>query len=146
MIEMCKWYRPTRKCAYKESCSQQLMSDKTKCCSYLYYSKQLEEDVKYWKNRYNSLSNQIREIINEQVCTGEKLYNLYELNESLNYLPYDTEKCPICGGKIKHPYTGSVTLEQIEEDSICCLLTEVCDEAGSCLGYIPICRGKDETK
>ena len=63
-------------------------------------------------------------------------------NRMNNYLPYDTETCPICGGKIKHPYTGSVTSEQIEEDSNTCLLMEVCDEGGSCLGYVPICRGE----
>ena len=57
-----------------------------------------------------------------------------------NYLPYDTETCPICGGKIKHPYTGSVTSEQIEEDFNTCILVEVCDEYGSCLGYVAYCK------
>ena len=48
--------------------------------------------------------------------------------------------CPVCGGKIKHPYTGVVTSEQSEEDMNCCLWMEVCDEGDGCLGYTPICR------
>ena len=48
--------------------------------------------------------------------------------------------CPICGNKIKHPYTGEVTIEQIEEDSNCCMWSEVIDEGRSTLGYLPQCR------
>ena len=48
--------------------------------------------------------------------------------------------CPICGGKIKHPYTGLVTSEQIDEDIKSCIWMEVCDEADGCLGYTPICK------
>ena len=47
---------------------------------------------------------------------------------------------PMCGGKIKHPYTGEVTSEQLEEDMNCCQWMEVCDEGDGCLGYTPICR------
>ena len=43
-------------------------------------------------------------------------------------------------GRIKHPYTGEVTSEQIEEDMNCCQWMEVCDEGDGCLGYTPICR------
>ena len=42
--------------------------------------------------------------------------------------------CPVCGGRIKHPYTGEVTSEQIEEDMNCCQWMEVCDEGDGCLG------------
>ena len=48
--------------------------------------------------------------------------------------------CPVCGGRIKHPCTGEVTSEQIEEDMNCCQWMEVCDEGDGCLGYTPICR------
>lgn len=48
--------------------------------------------------------------------------------------------CPVCGFIIKHPYTGEVTSEQIEEDMNCCQRMEVCDEGDGCLGYTPICR------
>ena len=48
--------------------------------------------------------------------------------------------CPVCGFIIKHPYTGEVTSEQIEEDMNCCQWMEVCDEGDGCLGYTPICR------
>ena len=48
--------------------------------------------------------------------------------------------CPVCGGKIKHPRTGEVTSEQLEEDMNCCQWMEVCDEGDGCLGYTPICR------
>ena len=48
--------------------------------------------------------------------------------------------CPVCGGKIKHPCTGEVTSEQLEEDMNCCQWMEVCDEGDGCLGYTPICR------
>lgn len=48
--------------------------------------------------------------------------------------------CPVCGFIIKHPYTGEVTSEQIEEDMNCCQWMEVCDEGDGCLGYTPNCR------
>lgn len=48
--------------------------------------------------------------------------------------------CPVCGGRIKHPYTGEVTSEQLEEDMNCCQWMEVCDEGNGCLGYRPSCR------
>lgn len=48
--------------------------------------------------------------------------------------------CPICGGRIKHPYTGLISVEQIEEDSKCCQWIEVVDETRSCLGFRPICK------
>lgn len=54
--------------------------------------------------------------------------------------------CPICGGKIKHPYTGSVSIEQIEEDILTCIWMEVVDEGDSCLGYTPICKNGWKTK
>ena len=57
--------------------------------------------------------------------------NLYSGNE---------KKCPICGGKIKHPYTGYVTEEQMDEDTNSCLWIEVTDEGRGCLGYHPICK------
>ena len=50
------------------------------------------------------------------------------------------EVCPICGGRIKHPYTGHVTTEQIVEDSRCCTWIEVVDEGGGTIGYRPICK------
>ena len=50
------------------------------------------------------------------------------------YHDYNEVVCPICGGKIKHPYTGSVSIEQLEEDSNCCLWGEVIDEGGSTVG------------
>ena len=56
------------------------------------------------------------------------------------YYTGNGEICPVCGGKIKHPYTGEVTSEQIEEDMNCCQWMEVCDEGDGCLGYTPICR------
>ena len=65
-----------------------------------------------------------------------------------NKVPYEQEYyysgceeiCPVCGGRIKHPYTGAVSSEQLDEDSECCLWMEVCDEGDGCLGYTPICR------
>lgn len=54
--------------------------------------------------------------------------------------------CPICGGRIKHPYTGHVSSEQIDEDINSCLWMEVIDEGRSTLGYTPICRGKRKVK
>lgn len=56
------------------------------------------------------------------------------------YHDYNEATCPICGGKIKHPYTGSVSIEQLEEDSNCCLWGEVIDEGGITVGYHPICK------
>lgn len=58
------------------------------------------------------------------------------------YLQYNTTVCPVCGGKIKHPYTGNVTSEQIGEDLTTCQLIEVCDESGGSLGYHAICRNE----
>lgn len=57
-----------------------------------------------------------------------------------NYLPYDTSVCPICGGKIKHPYTGNVSSEQLDEDIATCQLIEVTDEYGHTLGYHAMCK------
>lgn len=51
--------------------------------------------------------------------------------------------CPICGGRIKHPYTGLVTSEQLEEDYKTCQWMEVCDEGRGTIGYIPICKNDD---
>lgn len=48
--------------------------------------------------------------------------------------------CPICGGKIKHPYTGNVSIEQIEEDIITCIWMEVANEGRGTIGYTPICK------
>lgn len=56
------------------------------------------------------------------------------------YYTGNGEICPVCGGKIKHPYIGEVTSEQLEEDMNCCQWMEVCDEGDGCLGYTPICR------
>ena len=73
---------------------------------------------------------------NEEKNDLEKLFqgdNLYEGTET---------ECPICGGKIKHQYTGIVTMEQLDEDLHTCLWMEVTDESRSCLGFRPICRGK----
>lgn len=61
------------------------------------------------------------------------------------YHDYNRTTCPVCGGKIKHPYTGSVSVEQLEEDSNCCLWGEVIDESGNTVGYQPICRYVYET-
>ena len=61
--------------------------------------------------------------------------NLYEGTET---------KCPICGGRIKHQYTGNVTSEQLEEDFNTCLWMEVTDESRACLGFTPICKASWE--
>ena len=82
--------------------------------------------------------------------TGEKFKEMnYEvLNKITNqtilsspsYLPYETKVCPICGGRIKHPYTGLVTTEQMEEDANTCQLIEIVDEYDNTLGYSAVCR------
>jgi hypothetical protein len=48
--------------------------------------------------------------------------------------------CPICGGKIIHPYIGLVTSEQLDEESKCCTWGEVIDEGDSTIGFIPQCK------
>ena len=53
--------------------------------------------------------------------------------------------CPICGGKIKHEYTGNVTSEQMEEDFNSCLWMECIDEGGGTIGYQPICKNINKT-
>ena len=55
-------------------------------------------------------------------------------------------RCPTCGGRIKHQYTGYVTSKQLDEDLNTCLWMEVADEGRSCLGFRPICRSKDIKK
>lgn len=50
--------------------------------------------------------------------------------------------CPICKGKIIHPYTGMVTSEQLDEEFNSCVWVEVIDEGRSTIGYTPCCRGK----
>lgn len=56
------------------------------------------------------------------------------------YYDYDGVICPMCGGRIKHPYTGEVTSEQIDEDINTCLWMEVIDEDDITLGWTPICK------
>lgn len=56
------------------------------------------------------------------------------------YYSYDCKICPICGGKIKHPYTGSVSSEQLDEDFTTCLWIECVDEGGGTIGFKPMCR------
>lgn len=70
----------------------------------------------------------------------EVKYNLINKIESSDYLSYDTSVCPICGGPIKHPYTGTVTTEQLDEDTESCLLIEVIDEHDNTLGYQALCK------
>ena len=53
--------------------------------------------------------------------------------------------CPICGGKIKHEYTGYVTKEQLDEDFNSCLWIEHIDEGRSTIGYTPICKNSNKT-
>ena len=48
--------------------------------------------------------------------------------------------CPICGGKIIHPYTGHVTSEQLDEEIASCTWCEVIDEGDSTIGYTPCCK------
>lgn len=69
-------------------------------------------------------------------------YVIIDKRNHEQYLPYDTKICPVCGGKIKHPYTGEITDEQIEEDMKTCQLVEVIDENDFTLGYHAICRNK----
>lgn len=52
--------------------------------------------------------------------------------------------CPICGGKIIHPYTGEVTSEQLDEESNCCIWMECIDEGRSTTGYVPCCRKENK--
>ena len=75
-----------------------------------------------------------------QVIDEYKSKNHDKIIEDEIYLPYDTKVCPRCGGKIKHPYTGEVTSEQIDEDINTCLLMEVIDENDNTLGYEAICK------
>ena len=56
------------------------------------------------------------------------------------YYDYNGVICPMCGGRIKHPYTGEVTSEQIDEDINTCLWMEVIDEDDITLGWTPICK------
>jgi hypothetical protein len=53
------------------------------------------------------------------------------------------KRCPICGHKIKHPYIGHVTSEQLDEDMSSCLWMECIDESRSTIGYQPMCRNKN---
>lgn len=76
-----------------------------------------------------------------QVIDKYKTKNYDKITENNEtYLPYDTKICPRCGGKIKHPYTGEITSEQIDEDMNTCLLIEVIDEYDNTLGYEAICK------
>lgn len=60
------------------------------------------------------------------------------------YYSGNSDICPVCWGRIKRPYTGKVTSEQLEEDMNCCQWMEVCDEYDGFLGYTPICRNEEE--
>ena len=62
----------------------------------------------------------------------------YQDNDT--YYDYNGVICPVCGGRIKHPYTGEVTSEQIDEDINTCLWMEVINEYDVTLGWTPICK------
>ena len=44
-MEICKYYRHKKKCKFNGECAEQLTSDKTVCCSDLYYAMGLEKIV-----------------------------------------------------------------------------------------------------
>ncbi len=104
------------------------------------------EDYKLKSNNFNksfpNLENYSLELYG--IYTNKIRRNVHQDNYatacSHEYLPYDTKVCPHCGGKIKHPYTGEVTSEQIDEDINTCLLIEVIDEYDNTLGYEAICK------
>ena len=62
-------------------------------------------------------------------------------SEENMYFDGKSKICPICGGKIIHPYTGLVTSEQLEEESKSCIWIECVDEGGGTIGYTPCCKG-----
>ena len=64
----------------------------------------------------------------------------YRFTDHNNYYDGYGNICPICGGKIIHPYTGLVTSEQLDEESKCCIWGEVIDEGDSTIGYVPQCK------
>jgi len=76
----------------------------------------------------------------------QKALDIWEKGCKLENGYYDGfgKVCPICGGRIKHPYTGAVTTEQIEEDSNCCIWVECIDEGRSTIGYHPCCRKENK--
>ena len=61
------------------------------------------------------------------------------------WVKYNDKICPCCGGPMKHPYTGLVTMEQLEEDSNSCIIMEVVGEGDFTIGYKVIChKGEEE--
>lgn len=56
------------------------------------------------------------------------------------FVDYYTRVCPYCGGPCKHPYTGLVTEEQLEEDFNSCIIQEIINEAGSTVAYTVQCK------
>lgn len=104
------------------------------------------ELMKFIENyRNNKIQKTLKELDQNK---GKIKRNIHQDNYATTcshaYLPYDTKVCPHCGGKIKHPYTGEVTSEQIDEDMNTCLLIEVIDESDSTLGYEAICKKEEK--
>ena len=88
-----------------------------------------------WGRKYEALKKDYDELLKERITLIGKL-------ERAVLLPADTKICPVCGGPIKHPYTGNVTTKQIEEDEATCQLIEVCDGFGCTLGWHALCVTK----
>lgn len=58
------------------------------------------------------------------------------------YFDGRSKTCPICGGKIVHPFTGLLeNTSQLDDEINNCVWIEVVDEGRSTIGYSPCCKG-----
>lgn len=53
---------------------------------------------------------------------------------------YETKICPNCGNVAKHPHTGLVSSEMLNEDSRACLILEEIDDSEGTTGYCIVCH------
>ena len=59
-IPICKYYEHPRRCTNNKMCASQLLSDKTHCCSYLYFSMALKQETDKYKQALNKIESRIQ--------------------------------------------------------------------------------------
>lgn len=77
---ICKYYKHPKNCTNKDFCMEQLISEPTHCCSILYYSMGLEQEIKNEKeaaqidiNNLEQACSELKKELEEKIQEYEKL-------------------------------------------------------------------------
>lgn len=86
--KICKYYKHPKNCTYKDFCMEQLLSEPTHCCSNLYYSMGLEQEI---KNKKEKLEEKIQECekLKIELSATEKLREINSVGYEHSVLIYN---------------------------------------------------------